>query len=127
VPSGRDLAERLAVSRSPVREAVSVLESAGMVKMNPGKGVFWINRLNDILGEDKTVLVERLEVRQGIECQAASLSAGSRSEVDLKEIKSAYQRSERFLRHGQRTAMVASSGRRPVPRGSSSSIPAVNA
>jgi GntR family transcriptional repressor for pyruvate dehydrogenase complex len=40
LPSQRDLAERLGVSRTSLREALSSLSALGMISVQPGKGVF---------------------------------------------------------------------------------------
>lgn len=40
LPSQRDLAEQLGISRPPLREAVSVLVALGVLRSQPGKGVF---------------------------------------------------------------------------------------
>ncbi|MFJ4345664.1 FadR/GntR family transcriptional regulator [Pseudomonas sp. NPDC089401] len=40
LPSQRDLAERLGVSRASLREALSTLSALGQVSVQPGKGVF---------------------------------------------------------------------------------------
>lgn len=40
LPSQRDLAERLGVSRASLREALSSLSALGVVSVQPGKGVF---------------------------------------------------------------------------------------
>ncbi|OLS64295.1 FadR/GntR family transcriptional regulator [Pseudomonas putida] len=40
LPSQRDLAERLGVSRASLREALSSLSALGVVSVHPGKGVF---------------------------------------------------------------------------------------
>ncbi|TBU88173.1 FadR/GntR family transcriptional regulator [Phytopseudomonas dryadis] len=40
LPSQRDLAERLGVSRASLREALSSLSALGMVSVQPGKGVY---------------------------------------------------------------------------------------
>ncbi|PYC15017.1 FadR/GntR family transcriptional regulator [Pseudomonas mosselii] len=40
LPSQRDLAERLGVSRASLREALSSLSALGLVSVQPGKGVF---------------------------------------------------------------------------------------
>jgi GntR family transcriptional repressor for pyruvate dehydrogenase complex len=99
LPSERELAERLSVSRSAVREAISVLESAGMVRIMQGIGVFLEEdrhkdlsaRMNGIIHQQGMNLVELLEVRQGIEGQAAYLTAARRSQLDLKVIENAYE------------------------------------
>ncbi|GIM46005.1 GntR family transcriptional regulator [Collibacillus ludicampi] len=105
LPSERELADKLSVSRSAVREAFSVLDSAGLVRIMQGIGVFLkedeneelITRMNDILNPHGVNLVELLEVRQGIEGQAAYLAAIRRSEADLQKIKTAYNHLEQAV------------------------------
>jgi GntR family transcriptional repressor for pyruvate dehydrogenase complex len=43
LPSQRDLAVQLGISRPPLREAISVLEALGILRSQPGKGVFVIS------------------------------------------------------------------------------------
>ena len=40
LPSQRDLAETLGISRACLREAISMLEALGLVRSHAGKGVF---------------------------------------------------------------------------------------
>lgn len=40
LPSQRELAEQLLISRASLREAISTLETLGLVRSQPGKGVF---------------------------------------------------------------------------------------
>lgn len=40
LPSQRELAETLGISRTCLREAISMLEALGLVRSHPGKGVF---------------------------------------------------------------------------------------
>ncbi len=40
LPSQRDLSESLSISRASLREAISMLEALGLVRSQPGKGVF---------------------------------------------------------------------------------------
>lgn len=40
LPSQRELSEQLSISRASLREAISTLEALGMVRSQPGKGVF---------------------------------------------------------------------------------------
>lgn len=100
LPSERDLSKRLSVSRSAVREAISVLESSGIVERLHGVGVFLkkntqdeiLDRINTIInkGFSRNNLIELIEVRQGIEVQAAFLAATRRTEEDVKLIKNAF-------------------------------------
>lgn len=104
MPSERDFAEKLGVSRTAVREAFSVLESIGIVDTLPGIGVFLkknsneelIEEINKALEEksDNVNILELIEVRQGIEVQAAYLAAIRRTGTDLQAIKKAYEKLE---------------------------------
>ncbi|RST77421.1 FadR family transcriptional regulator [Siminovitchia acidinfaciens] len=99
LPSERELAHSLSVSRNAVREAVSVLESAGIIEIFPGIGIFLIedsnalilNRLAEILNNDVLRLSELLDIRQGIEGHGAYLAAICRTDSELEEIRKAYE------------------------------------
>lgn len=99
IPSERELAEELNVSRSAVREAISVLEAARLVRILPGVGMFLeedpnkdvMARLNEILQGSNASLVQLLEVRQAIESQAAYLAALRRTDADLKKLQMKFE------------------------------------
>lgn len=100
LPSERALAEQLEVSRTAVREALSVLEASGIIEVLPGVGVFLkepdegniLKALSRITRENKDEfdLVQILEVREAIEVQAAGLAATRRTAQDLKRMKQSY-------------------------------------
>lgn len=99
LPSERELASMMSVSRTAIREALSVMESAGLVEVLRGVGVFLkedessllLNKMDSILQQRGIDLIELLEVRQGIEGQAAYLAAIRRTDSDLDNIKTAYE------------------------------------
>ncbi len=103
LPSEREFAEMLTVSRTSVREAISVMESANLVEVLHGKGVFLKNdenttllqKLDGLLNHQGLNLIELIEVRQGLEGQAAYLAAIRRSEEELQAIKHAYHHMEK--------------------------------
>jgi len=109
LPSERELANMLSVSRTAIREAISVMASAGVVEIFRGIGVFLkedendklLRRINELFQQKGINLVELLEVRQGIEGQAAYLAAIRRTESDLQKIKFAYKKMEDFYAGNQ--------------------------
>ena len=104
LPSERKLAESLSVSRSTIKEAISVLESAGIVDIRPGVGVFLrqnslehiILDINMILGK-KTNMVELLEFRQALESNAAYYAALRATAEDHARIKKAFEKLEQAV------------------------------
>lgn len=109
LPSERDLASMMNVSRTAIREALSVMESAGLVEVLRGVGVFLkedessllLNKMDNILQQRGLDLIELLEVRQGIEGQAAYLAAIRRTDSDLDNIKRAYEQMKKEYANNQ--------------------------
>jgi len=94
LPSERDLAERLQVSRASVREALSALEMMGLLEIRSGEGTY-IKHVNIdsivaplawVLSMEKDMVLELLEVRKILETQAAMLAAERAEPEELKEI-----------------------------------------
>ena len=74
------LAEKMGVSRTPVREAIRKLELEGLVNMLPRKGA----HVADLSVKD---IMDVLEVRASLDGLATSLAAERISEDELKELK----------------------------------------
>jgi DNA-binding GntR family transcriptional regulator len=74
-----DLAERLRISRSPVREAFRALEEAGLVRLEKNRGVF-IRDLSD------TEAAELYEVRAGLDEMAGRLLAPRVTPEQIEEL-----------------------------------------
>lgn len=74
-----DLADRLGISRSPVREAFRALEEAGMVRLEKNRGVF-IRDLSD------AEAAELYEVRAGLDEMAGRLLAPRVTPEQLAEL-----------------------------------------
>ena len=95
LPSEREMSDRLKVSRASVREALSALHLVGLVEIKPGDGAFIKQTNIDSIIEPLALalLMERntdneiLEVRKGLEVEAAGLAALRRSDDDLAKMR----------------------------------------
>ncbi|WP_406676353.1 GntR family transcriptional regulator [Moorella sp. ACPs] len=76
----RILAEKLGVSRTPVREALRRLNSEGLIELIPGKGA----TVTKITIED---IREIMQVREPLECLAVKLAAERIQPQDIKYLE----------------------------------------
>lgn len=106
LPSEREMAAAFGVSRAAVREAMSVLESMGIVQVKPGSGITLKEKpglglagpvLGLLLTERESVL-ELLEVRSALESQAARLAAERGAPREIAAIEDAFARMEEEVR-----------------------------
>ncbi|WP_183471229.1 GntR family transcriptional regulator [Limimaricola variabilis] len=74
-----ELAERLGVSRTPVREAIRQLEADGLVTHVPRQGA-------SVRGLDYAEVMELYEMRAVLEGTAARLAARAASEIEIDEL-----------------------------------------
>ncbi len=74
------LAQKMGVSRTPVREAIRKLELEGLVEMLPRKGA----HIADLSVKD---IMDVLEVRATLDGLASSLSASRITDEEIKELK----------------------------------------
>jgi GntR family transcriptional regulator, transcriptional repressor for pyruvate dehydrogenase complex len=91
LPSERELAERLGVSRASVRQAIVALEVQGILEVKHGGGTFLRTARVDTLplaqlADLKRRLPDILDARQAIEVKLAELAAERRTESDLAAI-----------------------------------------
>ncbi len=89
LPSERELADQLKVSRPVVREAIIVLQSRGMVQIRHGAGVFVLPKpARDNGGIDMDVgPFEVLEARRLLEGEIAALAAQSITPSQIAELE----------------------------------------
>jgi GntR family transcriptional repressor for pyruvate dehydrogenase complex len=87
----RELAEVLNVSRTSVRDAISKLVAMGLLEQRQGQGTFVCtpsaisdNPLAAAMETEKASLEDLLEVRMGLECNAAALAAQRAEDSDLQ-------------------------------------------
>jgi GntR family transcriptional repressor for pyruvate dehydrogenase complex len=86
----RELADALGVSRTSVRDAINKLVVMGLLKQKQGQGTFVRspnalekNPLAVAMETENATLEDLLEVRMGLECNAASLAASRAVEKDI--------------------------------------------
>jgi len=86
----RELADALGVSRTSVRDAINKLVVMGPLKQKQGQGTFVRspnalekNPLAVAMENQNATLEDLLEVRMGLECNAASLAASRAVEKDI--------------------------------------------
>lgn len=104
----RQLAEKLGIGRSSVREALAVLAGMGIVDISPRDGAYIRRRsledalepLAQILFREQQSIMHMFEVRQIIETQAVRLAALRRDEDDIERLTSLAQSVETDVRDG---------------------------
>ncbi|BCJ07931.1 MULTISPECIES: FadR/GntR family transcriptional regulator [unclassified Pseudomonas] len=91
LPGQRELAEQLGISRPSLREAVIVLETLGLVRSMPGKGVLVLDADAAQSQEADTVaeasLADVLELRYTLEPFIAGLVAQSAGSQDIGQLR----------------------------------------
>ncbi|HEX3590384.1 MAG TPA: FCD domain-containing protein [Pseudonocardiaceae bacterium] len=96
LPGERDLASRLGVSRTSVRQALVALEVQGVVGRRHGGGTFLVSRDRDdtvaALRKRRQRLPDVLEAREALEVKIAELAAARRTDADLAAITRALDR-----------------------------------
>ncbi|PSL48453.1 GntR family transcriptional repressor for pyruvate dehydrogenase complex [Salsuginibacillus halophilus] len=104
LPSETELAEIFGVSRSPVREALSVLAATGVVESKQGGGS-WVRPLQITDFLEKTTLevmtpaemIQLLETRMILETEAAALAAERATEAERKAMAEAQKDLEKLI------------------------------
>lgn len=80
----REVCERLGISRTPLREAMKVLASEGLIEIAPNRGAF-VSKMND------TEIWETFEMMSGLEALSGELAAERISPAEIAEIKELHQ------------------------------------
>lgn len=99
LPSENELAEIFNVSKTAVREAMSVLHANGIIETRPGMGIY----LKEVQGDsiflkvvsnlmEKKELNETLEFRRGLEVEAVALAAVKGKKEDFLNIQKANEK-----------------------------------
>jgi DNA-binding GntR family transcriptional regulator len=76
----RRLSEGLGVSRTPIREAMTVLEQEGFVRTRPRRGIF-------VVRKTKREILEMITVMAALEGMAARLAAEHATDAEIAELR----------------------------------------
>ncbi|MGJ8678878.1 FadR/GntR family transcriptional regulator [Paraglaciecola sp.] len=88
LPSERELAEKLDVSRPTIREAMIALELSGIVEIKTGSGIYVTERKPFLTIEDKGIgPFEILDTRLIIESEACALAAEHITDAQVQQLK----------------------------------------
>ena len=109
IPSERELATVLGVSRPSVREAIMVLDAMGFLESRQGGGTFVKTLTEGSIADPLAKLVEKrdpallrslAEVRMGLESWSAYLAAKRANDKDVAELKRLYYVMEQQAKRG---------------------------
>ena len=111
LPSERELAEMLQVSRSSIRDAIRGLELMGLVEPRQGAGTIvreisadsLVNPFSSALKHRQALVSELLDFRKMLEPPLAARAATHASPEEISEMEEILQRQERKLLHGETT------------------------
>ncbi|MEP9375516.1 GntR family transcriptional regulator [Aquabacter sp. CN5-332] len=84
----RQLSEDLGVSRTPIREAMTVLEQEGFVRSVPRRGIF-------VVRKTKRQIIEMITVWAALEGMAARLAATRATSADIKGLRRLFDEFEK--------------------------------
>jgi GntR family transcriptional repressor for pyruvate dehydrogenase complex len=109
LPSERELAETLGVSRSSIRDAIRSLELMGMVEPRQGAGTIvreissesLVNPLANAIKRKEDLIGELLDFRKMLEPQLAARAATRASPEEIAEMEDILDRQDRKLRDGE--------------------------
>jgi len=102
LPSERELAERMGVSRPSLREAIADLQERGLLVSRAGSGVFVADMLEstfskaliDLFATHDEAVFDYVSFRRDLEGMAAERAARYASETDLKVIDAVFLKME---------------------------------
>ncbi|WP_432822372.1 FadR/GntR family transcriptional regulator [Trichloromonas sp.] len=108
VPSERDLAAMLGVSRPSVREAIMVLEAMGLVESRQGGGTYVrsltehsiADPLTGMMANNTRLLHDLSEVRIGLESWSAYLAAQNATDEEIAEMSGLLEEMRRLAPTG---------------------------
>ncbi|PIA69176.1 FadR/GntR family transcriptional regulator [Pseudomonas sediminis] len=91
LPGQRELAEQMEVSRPSLREAITILETLGVVRSLPGKGVMVLERqgtaLPEVQAPPSATMADVLQLRYALEPFIVGLVAQSLDGSELSQLR----------------------------------------
>lgn len=110
LPAERELAERLGVSRPSLRDAISHLQTAGLLSTKPGAGIYVADVLGsafapaliDLFARHDEAVFDYLSFRRDMEGLAAERAARLGSDTDLQVVQAVFDKME--VAHTKRDA-----------------------
>ncbi|QNN58883.1 FadR family transcriptional regulator [Diaphorobacter ruginosibacter] len=105
LPSQRELSDRLGVSRTSLREALSTLQGLGLVMSRPGKGVY-VTQAPEVQGAevwrfaDSHALTDVYQLRYVLEGFAARLASLVIEPEDLRLLRTNWQAMTQHIENG---------------------------
>ncbi|MBL1121206.1 FadR family transcriptional regulator, partial [Streptomyces sp. 110] len=101
LPTEKDLADEVRMSRTVVREAVKILSALGRLSVQKGRGIYvaepeqssWQQSLSNFLPADLRQVDELFEFRRYLETTTANLAALRAAPAQVKAVRDAAQQS----------------------------------
>jgi len=100
MPTERELAEYLGVSRAAIRESYKILSIVGLLRNAPSQGTFIKDEFDEWLGEPMSIVLKLsdtsmrdvLEFRRMIEVEVATLAAEKITDQEIELLTDAYNK-----------------------------------
>jgi GntR family transcriptional repressor for pyruvate dehydrogenase complex len=112
LPSERELADSIGVSRPPLREALNALQAMGFIEIKPRSRIIvkavterlFGDPLTLLIEEDTTKLFEVLEIRRAMESWAAYKAAERATPSEIDKLKKIIEKEEDNLKNNREDA-----------------------
>lgn len=119
LPTEKDLAEQLQVSRPTLREALTVLEVIGLIEVRPREGSIVKSivpqsiqdPIQDMIDVDPFKVLELFEVRKKIDSEGTAMAAERATNEELKKIREHAEKMEKKLKEGHQSILELDPGK----------------
>jgi GntR family transcriptional repressor for pyruvate dehydrogenase complex len=109
LPTERELAEKLGVSRPVIRESLRTLETSGFIVSSTGSGTFVremsltnaITPFSDSINLDKKTILELIDLRSLLEAETVRLAANNITPAGVAKLKAALVLMEKEVQNGE--------------------------